>query len=323
MKLFSGSANHPLSQEIASLLGLAISPAEVIRFANSEVRVRIKTNVTDKTCAVIQPTANPTDTNLMELFLFCDALRREGAKKIIGIIPYFGYARQDVQHRQGESVSATVVVHFLEAVGFYKIYTIDIHDEATGGVFAIPFKNLSAMALLAEKVGQYLGRIDRRKIAIASPDQGGIKRAREFGYYLFGDSNFNLTVIEKKRDLSKLHESNVLQIYGQVAKKTVVLVDDIATSANTLINASRQCLKEGAHEVLAAITHHDFSPEAPQKIEKSPIKKLFTTNTIKLKDNQRIAKLVEVSVAPLISSLSFLQSTSLKSYNRRIRDSRR
>lgn len=310
MKIFSGSANPALGKEVSSLSSLKISPAEIVRFANSEVRVKIQTDVTDETCAVIQPTANPTDTNLMELFLFCDALRREGAKKIIGIIPYFGYARQDIQHQKGESVSATMVVHFLESVGFYKIYTIDLHDEATGGVFAIPFQNLSAMGLLAQKVARYLKTVRKEKIAVVSPDQGGIKRAREFGHYLFGDDNFDLTVIEKKRNLDKIHQSKAIQIYGKVANKTVILVDDIVTSANTLINAADQCLKEGAYQVLAAVTHHDFAPNAPQKITQSPIKKFFTTNTIKLKDNQKIAKLVEISVAPLIANLSFLNRKS-------------
>jgi len=316
MKLFSGSANPNLSQEVASLLGMKISPAETVRFANSEVKVVIKTKVVDKTCVVIQPVANPTDTNLMELVFFCDALRREEAKKVIGIIPYFGYARQDIQHQKGESVAATVVVRLLETTGFHKIYTIDIHDKATGGVFTIPFKNISAMPLLAQTVGRYLGKIDRKKVAITSPDQGGVKRAREFGHHLFATDAFNLTVIEKKRNLNKTHCSTAFQVHGDVKGKTVILIDDIVTSANTLINAGHACLEKGAQRVIAAVTHHDFSPDAPQKITRSKIEKFFTTNTIKLRGDQKIAKLVEVSVAPLINNFAFPRSTSPKSCNR-------
>ena len=138
IKLFSGTANPRLSQEVAKLLNLTLAKAEVTRFHNSEVRVRIQDEVRNHTSVIIQPTANPTDTNLMELFFFCDALRRQEAKKVIGVIPYFGYARQDVQYRPGECVSANVIIRFIESIGFDKIYTVDLHDEATEGVFSIP-----------------------------------------------------------------------------------------------------------------------------------------------------------------------------------------
>lgn len=307
MKLFTGTANPKLSQEIAKLLKTPLAKSETIRFGNSEVRVRICEDVKNQDCVVIQPTANPTDTNLMELFFFCDALRRCEAKKVIGVLPYFGYARQDVQHRAGECVSVNVIIHFLEAIGFAKIYTVNLHAEATEGVFAIPFKNISALPLLAQSVRKYLSeeKLDPNFVAVVSPDQGGIERAREFEDELLNQgqhsSDIPLVVIEKRRRLDKIHQSQALALYGDVKNKTVVLIDDLITSGGTLINAAQLCLKNGAKKVLAAIVHHDFSEKAPQVLQNSAIEKFFITNTITLKENQKFPKLEEISIAPLIA----------------------
>lgn len=302
LKLFSGSAHQKLTEEVAHYLKVSVSKAEVVRFGNSEVRVTIQEDVKRSKCVVIQPTANPTDTNLMELFLFCDALRRQEAQRVIGIIPYFGYARQNIQHRDGECVSANVVIRILEALGFHKIYTFDLHDEATEGVFTIPLKNLSTFPLLANTVKKYLhNETSEKKIAIVSPDQGGIERARNFGISYFGHGNFHMAVTEKKRDQDHIHQSEALDIYGDLKDRIAIIVDDIATSAGTLIHSAELCKKHGANKVVAAVTHHDFSPSAPEKIQNSEIEKFFTTNTIQLKEGQVFAKLEEVSVAHLIA----------------------
>jgi len=301
IKLFSGSANLALSKELSAHLNLPLSACEVARFDNSEVRVRINEEIKNKVCVVIQPTANPTDTNLMELFFFCDALKRNEAKKVIGIIPYFGYARQNIQHRQGECVSANIIIRFLESIGFYKIYTIDLHDQATEGVFSIPFKHLTAMGVLVGAAKKYLYKVGIENVAVVSPDQGGIERNRKFAEYFFGIPEVGIGVIEKKRNLNKIHEVGDLNLFGDVKDKTVILVDDIITSGGTLINAAQLCLKKGAKNVLAAITHHDFSQKAPEKLQDSVIERIFTTNTILLKPEQKIEKLQEVSVASLIA----------------------
>ncbi len=304
-KIFSGSSNQELSKKVAKILGLSLSKAEIVRFDNSEVRVRIEEKVKDETCIVIQSTSNPTDTHLMELFFFCDALLRQEAKKVIGVLPYFGYARQDIQHREGECVSANVVIRFLEAIGFSKIYTIDLHDEATEGVFSIPFKNLSALPFLAERIKQYLNKkgvpITPDEIAVVSPDQGGIERARKFGTALFGFKEFPLTVVEKERNLQKIHLSQAVGLYGNVKNKIAILVDDIVTSGRTLVNASDLCLQNGAKETIAAIVHHDFSKDAPKKLSQSNLKKIFSTDTILLKKEEEFEKLEIVSVADLIA----------------------
>ncbi len=304
VKLFSGSANLPLSEEVARLLHIPLAQSEVVRFGNSEVKVTIQEDIKNQACIVIQPISNPTDTHLMEFFFFCDALRRQEARKVIGMIPYFGYARQDIQHRPGECVSANVMIRFFESIGFSKIYTIDIHDEATEGVFSIPYKNLSSLPLLAKEIGTYLKKKNVKKdhVAVVSPDQGGVERARNFGDYFFGEMDFSTAVIEKKRDLNHIHMSKALDLYGDVKGKVAVLVDDMVTSGGTLVNAANLCLERGATSVLAAIVHHDLSSSAPQKLQDSVIEQLFTTNTILLQPSQKFKKLHEVSTASVLQT---------------------
>ncbi len=302
LKLFSGSANPKLSLEVAKLLGVSISPSEVVRFDNSEVKVTIGDKVKNDTCVVIQPTANPTDTHLMELFFFADALKRGQAKEIIAVIPYFGYARQNREHRNGESVSVNVVIRFLEAIGFNEVYVVNLHDEGTEGIFSITFKNLSAFNILGPAVAHYLkNNKNTEEVAIVSPDQGGVERAQLFAENFFHSSAVDIAVIEKRRNLNRIHESKALNLYGEVKGKTCIIVDDIITSGGTLVHAAEFCIKRGAKRVLACIVHHDFSPNAAKVLGNSPIEKIFMSNTITLKAEQKFASLVEVSVAPLIA----------------------
>lgn len=322
IKLFTGSSNPNLTQEVTKLLKILISKAEIIRFDNSEVKITIQEPVKDKVCVVLQSTSNPTDTNLMELLLFADALKRADAKKIVAFIPYFGYARQNREHRPGESVSANVVIRFIETVGYNEVYTFDIHDEGTEGIFSVPFKNLSALPLLAKNVKNYLtstdlsvdlsleSRLRREKwealakadSVVVSPDQGGVERARLFAKHFYPHGSGEIVLIEKKRDLNTIHASQAMQLYGNVKNKTCILIDDIITSGKTLINAAEICLKKGAKKIIAVVTHHDLSPSAPKRLQVSPIEKIFTTNTIFLKEDQRFTKLEELSIADLIAN---------------------
>ncbi len=303
IKLFSGTSNRPLSEEVASQLGIELSNIEIVRFENSEVRVRVEEDVRNDTCVLIQPFSNPTDTNLIEFFLSCDALRRAEAKKVIGVVPYFGYARQNIQHRIGECVSANVIIRIMESIGFHKVYTIDLHDESTGGVFSIPFANLTTFPTLAASIRDYLQdkEPNSENYAIVSPDQGGIERARNFGTAFFSHEDFHMAVTEKKRNLEERHKSKALDLYGDVNEKTVIIVDDIATSAGTLVHSADLCMKNGAKRVLAAVAHHDFSGKAKEVIQNSVIETFFTTNTIRLENDFNFPKLKEISIASVIS----------------------
>lgn len=303
VKLFTGTSNPQLGQDVGNLLGLPVSKSEVVRFDNSEVRVRIEDDVKDHTCILIQPTSNPSDTNLMELFFFCDALRRQEAKRVLGVVPYFGYGRQDIQHREGECVSANVVIRFMEAIGFDKIYTFDLHDEATGGVFHIPFRNISALPTLVHAIQDYIKEqnMSYEDIVIVSPDQGGIERAREFGTIFFGHADFPLAVTEKKRDADRMHQSKAVDLYGNVKDKAAIIVDDVATSAGSLVHAAEMVMQTGATKVLGVITHHDFSEHAPERVKNSSLEILFATDTIALTEYYTFPKLQIVSIAPVIA----------------------
>ena len=300
-KLFSGSANPKLSVEVSKLLNVPISKSEVARFGNSELRGTIQEKVKDDVCVIIQPTANPTDTHLMELFFFADALRRMEAKKIIAFIPYFGYARQNREHRPGEAVSVNVIIRFFETIGFNQVYTFDLHDDGTEGIFSIPFKNISTFSILGREVAHYLkNNKNTEEVAIVSPDQGGVERAQTFAENFFHTNNVDIAVIEKRRNLDKIHQSKALNLYGKVKNKTCIIVDDIITSGGTLVHAAEFCLKRGAKRVLACVVHHDFSPNAETVLSKSPIEKIFMSNTIALLPEQKFSKLNEISIAPLI-----------------------
>lgn len=316
LKLFSGTANKKLSQQVAKILKIPLSRSEVVRFDNSEVRVTIQEKVKGLNCFIIQSSANPTDTHLIELFFYADALKRSEAKKIVGIIPYFGYARQNIQHRPGECVSVNVVIRFLEVIGFNEIHTINLHDEATEGIFTIPFHNLSALPQLASSVYEYLSlnkEFKKLKTIIVSPDQGGVERAQHFANAFYKHNrhknSIEVGVIEKKRNLDGIHQSKALKLFGNVKNKIVILVDDLITSGGTLVHAAQLCLKKGACRVITASVHHDFSPNAPKRLQESPIEKVFTTNTIELKPEQRFPKLEEISVASLIAQ-QFLSSAT-------------
>lgn len=305
IKLFSGTANLPLSQEVSKLLKIPLGKAEIVRFGNSEVKVTIQENVKDKICYVIQSTSNPTDTHLMELMFFCDALIREEAKEVIGILPYFGYAKQNIQHRKGECVSVNVVIHMLESVGFHKIIAFDIHDEATAGVFKIPFTNASVFPLLADKSRQYLHSlgINESEVVLISPDQGAVEKVRNFGKYFYQHSALSEAVIEKQRDQNVMHKAKPVAIYGDVKGKTALIVDDMVVSGSTLLPAIDLCLEKGAKQVFAAVVHHDFTLDAPQKIQNSKLKKFITSNSILLRPNQKFQKLEEITIASLITTL--------------------
>jgi ribose-phosphate pyrophosphokinase len=305
MKLFSGSANPQLSNEVSKLLKIPLSKVEIIRFGNSEVKVTIQEDVKNKECVIIQPTSNPTDTHLMELLFFCDALQRQEAKHITAIIPYFGYAKQNIAHRKGECVSANVVIRMIEAVGFHQVIAFDLHDEATAGVFSIPFTNTSVFPLLAKQSYKYLKslNIDEKEVVLISPDQGAVEKVRNFGKYFFNKDNFSEAVIEKFRDQNVMHKAKPIGFYGEVKGKIALIVDDMVVSGSTLLPAIDLCLSKGAKAVYAAIVHHDFTIDASDKIQNSPLIKFITTNTIALRPEQKFEKLEEISVSKIISQI--------------------
>lgn len=290
-KIFAGSSNLPLAGKIAAKLGMPLAKIEIVRFADSEGRVRIEEDVRGKICFVITSFSNPVDNHLMEFFLICDALKQSEAEKIIAVIPYFGYGRQDKAYRPGESISARVVTKLIETMSIERIVTIDLHSDSVASFFDIPVSQLFGLSI-------FQSEIERLKddLVIVAPDAGGAKRAQSFAEKV----NAPLAMVEKKRNLDKIHELETLNVIGQVKKKTCVIVDDIIAGGGTVIGAAEILKKFGAKKVFVCATHANFIDGAKEKLANSSLEKIFVSDTILVPSAQLFSKLKIVSVDQLL-----------------------
>lgn len=296
MKFFAGSSNKPLALKVAQKLGVSIASSELVRFDDGELKPVIKTKVRDETCVILQSTTQNPNDYWMELFFMADALKREAAKKVIAVIPSFGYARQNQQHQKGEPVSAHVLVHFLEEIGISEVITVDLHDETMTGMFDIPITNISALGVLAKAVVPYLSN----NYAVVSPDQGGIERARFFAESL--KNKKPLVTVEKKRELQKAHQSQAMQVLGNVSGINLVIQDDVMTSGRTILHAMDALTSQGAKDIYVCVVHQDFSKDTPQKLSQSSLKKMFITNSVVTADSQTFPKLQIVDISELLAA---------------------
>ncbi|MCL5019339.1 MAG: ribose-phosphate diphosphokinase [Patescibacteria group bacterium] len=296
MKLFSGLSNPPLAQKIATNLKISLSSSKTVVFEDGEVKPVIEDNVRDEVAVIVQSTTKKPNDYWMELFFMADALRREAARKIIAVIPNFGYARQNQQHKRGEPVSAHVMVHFLESAGISEVITVDLHDETMTGMFDIPITNLSALPIFARYIKPKLPP----DFVVAAPDQGGFERARLLAKS-FGE-NTPVVVCEKQRDLDVSHKSSVSFISGEVRGKTVIVQDDVITSGGTVLNAVEALLNKNAKEVIVFVTHEDFIGDASLKIDKSKISKFYITNSVQTDDKLLNSKIEIIDISSLLAS---------------------
>lgn len=290
--VFTGNANIPLAKAIAHEMGVGLSDAEIIRFADSECRVRVETDVADRDVFVIQSLCNPVDEHVMEFLFLCDAIRREEAKKIIAVLPYHGYARQDRVHRPGECLSALVVAKLIEAVHIDKLLTVDLHSDAIMGFFKIPVTHISALPNFYPLV-----RDLHEDVVIVSPDAGAMKRAQHFAEGV----DAPLAFIEKKRDLNKAHTIMSMKVVGDVQKKTAIIVDDVIVTGGTLVNAGHMLKQLGAQRVIALATHADLVGGSDKILQDSPLDEIWVGDTIRVPQDKMFPKLKIVSVASLIA----------------------
>jgi len=304
--VFSGSTNPILAKKFASLSNGTLGKLETVTFANSEIKVRIMSNVENQETVIVHSIANPANRSLVELLFMVDAIKRQNAKSVTAIIPYFGYARQNIQHLPGECVSLNVIVKTLEALKVSKVITVDIHDEASSGIFSIPFQNLSALPFLAKELKKNLkiSANNEQDYVIASPDQGGVERARIFASNFYEKKNYPETVVvEKKRDLDKIHQSKAIAIFGEVRNKQVILVDDVSTSGKTIVNAAKLCLQAKAKKVLAVVVHADLAIGVAKLLQQSSLEAFFTTNTIEqtVEDLKPYPKIKVIDIAKVLA----------------------
>ncbi len=294
MKIFSGTSNKPLAENLAKDLGVALSPLEVFIFPDGEKRIRILDKVLDEDVLVVQSTSKPTDENYMELFFIIDALKRSGAKSVTAIVPYFGYQRQDHQFREGEAVSVKVIAEILEKVGINKLIALDLHSIKIEQAFNIPVVHLSALSIFAKFIKEK--GLGKDSATLVSPDMGGIRRIKILSSML---SNMPYAVIEKNRDLIS-GEVKADKIEGQIGKRAII-VDDMISTGATIAMAANLLKKNGAEDIFVFATHPVFSKKAPKVLQESLVKKVYITDTIFIPEEKRFPKLKILSVSALIA----------------------
>ena len=294
LEIFTGTSNPALAREVCEHLGERLGEAEVGRFPDGEVMVEIHENVRGGDVFVIQSTCSPPNESLMELLLVMDALRRASARRVTAVVPYFGYSRQDRKVASRVPISAKLVADLITTAGASRVVTVDLHAGQIQGFFNIPVDNLYAMPVLINYLRK---RLDGQKISVISPDAGGVERARAFA----GRLNANLAIINKRR--RRASEVAEMQLVGEVRDSVAVLVDDMIDTAGTITEAAKVVANAGASEVFAVATHPILSDPACERLNKSNIVEIVTSNSILLrpKVQMELKKLKVLSVAPLIA----------------------
>jgi ribose-phosphate pyrophosphokinase len=288
--VFSGRSNEGLTQEICDYMHIPMGNSSVKAFSDEEIFVRIEENVRGGDVFVIQSTCTPGNTNVMELLIMIDALKRASAKRITAVIPYYGYARQDRKCEPRVPITAKLVADILHTAGTDRVLTMDLHAGQIQGFFNIPVDHLFAINVL---IG-YIKNLNYKDPVVISPDAGGVERARAYAKRL----GTSLAIIDKRREGPNV--TKAMNIIGDVKGKVAIIVDDMIDTAGTLIEATNALLGAGAAEVHGLCTHPVLSGPAGERIQNSPIKSVISTNTIPLsKELEAIGKIKILSVAPL------------------------
>ncbi|ULO03366.1 ribose-phosphate pyrophosphokinase [Campylobacter sp. RM12651] len=289
--IFSGSANIQFANKVAQRLDCKLSDAGVKRFSDGEISVQIGESVRGKDVFIIQSTCAPANDNLMELLILTDALKRSSANSITAVIPYFGYARQDRKAAPRVPISAKLIADLMQTAGISRVATIDLHAGQIQGFFNIPVDNLYGSIIFNE----HLKQRDLSKAVVASPDTGGIVRARAVAKAL----DLELVIVDKRRE--KANESEVMNVIGDVNGKDVIIVDDMIDTAGTIVKAAEVFKKLGAKSVIACCTHPVLSGAAYDRIENGALDELIVTDTIPLA--KECKKITVLSVAPLFGEV--------------------
>jgi len=293
IRLVAGNSNPVLAKAIADRLGLPLTKTVVRRFADMEIFVEIQENVRGSDVYILQSTSYPANDHLMELLIITDALRRASARRINAVVPYFGYARQDRKSGSRTPISAKLVANLITTAGADRVMTLDLHAGQIQGFFDIPTDNLYAAPLMVRDIKE---RFDLTNVMVISPDVGGVARARGLAKRI----NTPLAIVDKRRE--RPGESEVMNVIGEVAGYTCILVDDIVDSGGTLVNAADALIAHGAREVYAYITHGVLSGGAVTRIASSRLKELVITDSIQPTEAVRGAPNIRtLSVASLIA----------------------
>jgi ribose-phosphate pyrophosphokinase len=293
LKVFTGSAHPALAQMVVDRLGVPLGKAKVSKFSDGECAIELLEDVRGKDVFIIQPTCAPTNTNLMELILMADAMRRASAARVTAVVPYFGYARQDRRPRSARvPISARVVANMMARSGIDRVLTVDLHAEQIQGFFDIPVDNVFGSPVLLDEITNQA----YDNPLVVSPDVGGVVRARAVAKQL----NTDLAIIDKRRE--KANESQVMHIIGDVTDRTCILVDDMCDTAGTLCKAADALKANGAKRVVAYATHPVLSGPAVDNIINSSLDELVVTDTIPLSEASKACSSIrQLTMADLLA----------------------
>ena len=295
LKIFAGNSNKGLAEEICRHLNISLGEADVSRFPDGEIKVKIEESVRGEDVFIIQSTCPPANEYLMELLIMIDALRRASAGRITAVIPYYGYARQERKTQPREPITAKLVANLLVSAGVNRVLTMDLHAGQIQGFFDIPVDQLEAVSILSN----YFKEKDIDKLVVVSPDVGGTARAREFA----GCLKKPIAIIDKYR--SSFDDVEIMHIVGRVKGKTAIIVDDIIDTAASVIRGCQAILNAGAEEVYICATHPVFAGPAKERIEKSfhdgQFKEVVVTNTIPISKKKGLSGIKVLSVAEIFA----------------------
>jgi len=272
MKIFTGSSNTALAQEIVDFLKIDLGRCVLDRFSDGEIHFYIDENVRGEDIFIIQSGSYDANSHLMELFIMIDAFKRASAGRITAVIPYYAYARQDWKDRPRVPISARLIADLIETAGANRVLTMDLHSPQIQGFFSIPVDNLMATPVLAN----HFKALKLEDLTVVSPDAGGVGRARAFAQRL----NAKLAIIDKRRPAPNV--AKVLHVIGEVTGQNVVIYDDMVDTAGTLTLSVEALAKEGAKRIFSACTHPILSGPALERIERSRLERVIATNTIPL-----------------------------------------
>jgi ribose-phosphate pyrophosphokinase len=295
-KIFSGTANEPLADEVCHFLGMQRGQAQVIRFKDGECYVQIQENVRGADVFVMQPTCHPVDEHLMELMLMVDALKRASARRITAVIPYFGYARQDRKDKPRSPISSKLVADLLTTAGIHRALIVDLHTPQLQGFFNIPVDHLFASPVLVD----HFRKLALPNLTVVSPDAGGVERARFFAKKV----DAALAIVDKRR--VEMNVAEIMHVIGDVRGRTCLIIDDLIDTAGTLVKTASALLENGATAVHACASHAVLSGPAVENIMNSVIQEVVVTNTIPLTPEADAArkekggKITVLSIAGLI-----------------------
>ncbi|MBE9532558.1 MAG: ribose-phosphate pyrophosphokinase [Proteobacteria bacterium] len=295
-KVFAGNANPKLALDIAKSLKIKLGKVDVDKFSDAEIRIELNEPVRQENVFIIQPTCAPANDNLMEFLIMADAIRRSAATKIIGVVPYYGYARQDRRPSYTRTpVTSRLVADMIQVAGVDQLIVVDLHSEQQQGFFTIPTTNISAAPIIVGDIWRK-NHNNINDVVVVSPDTGGVARARAIAKQL---NDADLVIIDKRRP--KANVSQVMNVIGDVEGKDCIVIDDMIDTAGTLAKAAAALKEHGAKSVVAYATHPVFSGNAYSNIEESVLDEVVVTDTIPLSDEYKSGKIRVISIANLLA----------------------